>query len=114
MTEHNVSRSTRPPSLRAFVDAECDLMAADIEPHCLAEALHDATLLRTTAERSRLAQVYRGAADALLDHLAGHPDARWWRTAVLSQWTAECLEDPALAVRVRAALLAADAIGWRS
>ncbi len=98
---------TRPPSLRAFLDAGCDLITIP-GWECLAESV---VLYRPSepAKRVREAEQLRRYAETWL-HGELTPIDKGARDNVEQDvvtrflWEAECLEDPELAERFEAAL----------
>ncbi len=95
----------RPPSLRAFLDAGCDLGASEIWMESLAELVFLQLPFIPVGERRHRARRRRNCADLLLaGESTGRDPAIWWAQILFEQWSAELYEDPILAERLREAL----------
>ncbi len=98
---------TRPPSLRAFLDAGCDITTI-LGWECLAESVvlypsaEPAKRLREARQLRNHAETWLRGELTRLDRSAREPVEQDVVTRFL--WEAECLENPELADRLEAAL----------
>ena len=117
MVDPTIPSTPRPPSLRAFLDAECDLEATGVCLRHLAEAARDAKLLpareraeRAAEERSSVEHMLaEGIPDEVASYLVGtteldHVRRRMHEVALLSLWEADLMENPDLGDRLAEAL----------
>ena len=108
MAEPTDHAPTRPPSLRAFLDAGCDPEALDWSSEPLVDSLREALLLPPRQRAERAADSRKTAEWILAGGLPvtglGNGSRGLQNIVKYELWEAELLEDPALVERWVAAL----------